>query len=73
MPPDSDAKYFIARIRDRDVAAVSLPVREAPPMAVWNTYVWVESADEAAGIVNEHGTINFNSLNARWDAPPCKT
>ncbi len=110
MPPGSPGRYFIARIRGGDVAAVGSIPEGAPPMAMWNTYVWVESADEAASrvldaggqvvlepfdvmsagrmavftdpegaafrvwqardhrgarIVNEPGSLNFNSLNTR--------
>jgi uncharacterized protein len=110
MPPGSESKYLVARIRGRDVAAISGPPPGAPPMATWNSYVWVDSADEAAekvrgaggqvmmepfdvmesgrmavfadpegavfsvwqpkehkgaGVVNEHGSVNFNSLNTR--------
>jgi predicted enzyme related to lactoylglutathione lyase len=110
MPPDAGLQYFMARIRGRDVAAVSGIAEGAPQIATWNTYIWVDSADEtaekvrAAGggvmmepfdvmdagrmavftdpegavfmvwqanqhkgsqIVNEHGTINFNTLNTR--------
>jgi uncharacterized protein len=110
MPEGSDAKYFIARIRGRDVAAVGSIPEGAQQMATWNTYVWVASADETAsevrdaggnvmmepfdvmdagrmavftdpegaaffvwqakeskgaGIVNEHGSVNFNDLNTR--------
>lgn len=117
MPPGSEAKYFIARIRGRDVAAVGSIPEAAPPMAMWNTYIWVESADETAGkvgetggnvvmepfdvmdagrmavvtdpegavfclwqanqqkgaqVVNQHGTLNFNTLNTR-DAEGAKS
>ena len=110
MPPGSEGKYFIARIRGGDVAAVGSIPEAAPQAATWNTYVWVESADETAskvrdaggnvvmepfdvmdagrmavltdsegaafcvwqakemkgaGIVNEHGSLNFNDLNTR--------
>jgi predicted enzyme related to lactoylglutathione lyase len=51
MPQGSDGKYFIARIRGGDVAAVGSLPEGAPRMAVWNTYVWVDSADEAASKV----------------------
>ena len=51
MPPASPGKYFIARIRGGDVAAVGSQPEGGPPDAVWNTYVWVESADEAASKV----------------------
>ena len=51
MPAGSPGKYFIARIRGGDVAAVSSPPEGAPPGAMWNTYVWVASADETAAKV----------------------
>jgi uncharacterized protein len=64
MPPGSDGKYFIARLRPRsifelrrDVAAVGSIPEGAPPMAVWNTYVWVDSADETASKVRDAGGI----------------
>jgi uncharacterized protein len=55
MPPDSPGMYFIARLRGGDVAAVGSQPEGGPPMAVWNTYVWVESADEAASKVRAAG------------------
>ena len=55
MPPGSDGKYFMARLRRRDVAAVGSIPEAAPPMAMWNTYVWVDSADEAAAKVGAAG------------------
>jgi predicted enzyme related to lactoylglutathione lyase len=108
MPPGSPGSYFIARLRGGDVAAVGSQPEGAPPNAVWNTYIWVESADETAAkavdaggrvvtdafdvmdagrmavcadpegaafclwqanrhkgarIVNEPGSLNFNTLN----------
>jgi predicted enzyme related to lactoylglutathione lyase len=110
MPPGAGGKYFIARLRGGDVAAISSQPEGAPSVAVWNTYVWVDSAEEAAAkvldaggrvltdpfdvmdagrmavctdregaafcvwqakehkgaqIVNEPGSLNFNSLNTR--------
>jgi predicted enzyme related to lactoylglutathione lyase len=110
MPAGSEVKYLIARIRGGDVAAVGSLPSGAPPMAMWNTYVCVDSADETASkvaaaggtvamkpfdvmdagrmavfldpegvafsvwqanrhkgarIVNEPGSLNFNSLNTR--------
>jgi predicted enzyme related to lactoylglutathione lyase len=110
MPPGSEGKYFIGRLRGGDVAAVGPIPEAAPPNATWNTYVWVESADETASkvwnaggkplmepfavsdagrmavfadpegaafcvwqpgrhkgarIVNEAGSLNFNTLNTR--------
>jgi uncharacterized protein len=55
LPPDAGGKYFIARIRGADVAAVGSVPDGAPPMAVWNTYVWVDSADETAAKVGAAG------------------
>jgi uncharacterized protein len=55
MPPGSPGKYFIARLRGGDVAAVGSQPEGAPPMALWNTYVWVESADDAAARVRQAG------------------
>jgi uncharacterized protein len=55
MPPGSAGKYFIARLRGGDVAAVGSQPEGGPPMAVWNSYVWVESADDAASRVQDAG------------------
>jgi predicted enzyme related to lactoylglutathione lyase len=55
MPPGSESKYFIGRIRGGDVAAVGSIPEGAPPMALWNTYIWVDSADEAASKVRDAG------------------
>jgi uncharacterized protein len=53
MPPDADGSYSMARIRGKDVAAVgSDPTVQR---ATWNTYVWVESADETAQKVKDAG------------------
>jgi uncharacterized protein len=117
MPPGSAGKYLIARLRGCDVVAVGSQPEGAPRSAVWNTYVWVESAEEIAAkvlsaggrvvmdpvdvldagrsavftdpegaaffvwqakrhkgarIVNEPGSLNFNSLNTR-DAERAKS
>jgi predicted enzyme related to lactoylglutathione lyase len=55
MPPESDGKYFIGRLRGGDVAAVGSIPEGAPPIALWNTYVWVESADATAAKVRDAG------------------
>jgi predicted enzyme related to lactoylglutathione lyase len=110
MPPEAPGKYFIGRIRGLDAAAVGSIPEGGPPMALWNTYFWVDSADDAAaavrsaggsvlsepfdvmtagrmavvadpegaafmvweakdnkgaGVVNEHGALNFNGLATR--------
>jgi predicted enzyme related to lactoylglutathione lyase len=111
MPEGSEGgRYFIARLGGGDVAAVGSLPEGAPPAPMWNTYMWVASADEAASaareagggvvtepfdvmdsgrmavltdpegamfcvwqakdhkgaqVVNEHGSLNFNSLATR--------
>ncbi len=55
MPPGSEAKYFIAKIRGGDVAAVGSIPEQAPPAATWNTYISVESADATASKVRDAG------------------
>src|SRR5213082_2050221 len=51
MPTGSEGKYFIARIRGGDVAGVGSAPAGGPPMATWDTYIWVDSADESAARV----------------------
>jgi uncharacterized protein len=55
MPPGSEVHYFIGRIRGGDVAAISSIPEGAPPIALWNTYVWVDSADDTASKVRDAG------------------
>jgi predicted enzyme related to lactoylglutathione lyase len=69
MPPSSEGKYFIARheaasssifdisgaLRSGDVAANRSIPEAGPPIAMWNTYFWVDSADEAASKVRDAG------------------
>jgi predicted enzyme related to lactoylglutathione lyase len=55
MPPGSAGTYFIARLHGGDVAAVGSQPEGGPAMAVWNTYVWVESAEDAASKVEAAG------------------
>ena len=55
MPPDAEGEYFIGRIRGGDVAAVGSIPAAAPQMATWNTYIWVESADDTAAKVRDAG------------------
>jgi uncharacterized protein len=53
--PESPGSYYIARLRDGDVAAVGSQPEQGPRDAVWNTYVWVEDADETAATVRDAG------------------
>jgi len=55
MPEGSGGHYFIGRIRGGDVAAISSIPEGAPPMVVWNTYIWVDDADITAKKAAEAG------------------
>ena len=69
VPAGWEGNYFIARhqatsssifdlsgaLRSGDVAAVRSIPQAAPPRAMWNTYFWVDSADEAASKVRDAG------------------
>jgi len=55
MPAGSPVKYYTARIRGRDVAAVGSQTDGAPAAATWSTYVWVDSADDTAARVRDAG------------------
>jgi uncharacterized protein len=69
MPPSAEGDYLIARReatsssifdtsgdgRRGEVAAVRSTPDPAPRTAIWNTYFWVDSADEAASKVRDGG------------------
>jgi uncharacterized protein len=69
MPPSSEGNYLVARceatsssifgtsgeVLSGDVAAIRSIPEAAPPTAMWNTYFWVDSADEAASKVRAAG------------------
>jgi len=50
-PPGAPGSYYIARLRGGDVAAVASQPDGTPAEAAWNTYIWVDSADETASKV----------------------
>ena len=54
-PAGAPGEYNIARVDGGDVAAVGSQPDGAPPAAVWNTYIWVDSADETAARVRDGG------------------
>jgi uncharacterized protein len=61
----SDGAYFVARIRDEDVAGITTMPDETPPTAMWNTYVWVDSADETASkVASAGGTVLAHPFDA---------
>jgi uncharacterized protein len=55
MPADSPGRYFVARLQGRDVAAVGSQPDGGSAAAVWNTYIWVASADDSAAQVTAAG------------------
>jgi uncharacterized protein len=55
MPADSPERYFMARLRGRDVAAVGSQSDQPPPTPVWKMYVSVDSADETTAKAREAG------------------
>jgi predicted enzyme related to lactoylglutathione lyase len=48
MPEGAPGSYLTARIRGGDVGAISSMQEGAPPVPVWNTYIWVDDADATA-------------------------
>jgi uncharacterized protein len=55
MPEGSGEEYFIGYIRGGDAAGVGSLPEGAPRVATWNTYIWVDSADETAAKVRKAG------------------
>lgn len=55
MPPDAQGSYLMARTDGRTTAAVSSQPPGAAPQPSWNTYICVESADDAAQRVRDAG------------------
>jgi predicted enzyme related to lactoylglutathione lyase len=55
MPAGAPGTYLIARLRGGDVAAVSSLPEGAPAKAAWNSYIWVDDADETAAKAREAG------------------
>jgi uncharacterized protein len=56
MPPEVAGRHFMCRLRGRDVAAIASRPAKAPATApAWGTYVWVDSAEEAAAKVIDAG------------------
>jgi uncharacterized protein len=55
MPADAPGEYSMARIGGADVAGIGSIAEGSPPIATWNTYIWVDSADETAAKVKDAG------------------
>jgi hypothetical protein len=68
MPPGTPGSHYMCRLRGRDVAAIASRPAAAPSTPpAWNTYVWVEGAEQtAAEAVKAGGSIvmeTFPSLD----------
>jgi predicted enzyme related to lactoylglutathione lyase len=59
MPPGSETPFYMARVNGGDVAGISSIPPGAPEVATWNTYVAVDSADDAAARVRDAGGAVF--------------
>jgi predicted enzyme related to lactoylglutathione lyase len=67
-PMPGAGKYFVGRLRGRDIAGVSSqPPEGAPPSAVWNTYVAVANVDDTSAKVTSAGGM---VVAAPFDALP---
>lgn len=67
MPGDPSGRYYVARVRGRDVAGIGWQPAGRPDSPAWMTYVAVESADAAADRVrNAGGAV----IAGPFDAPP---
>ena len=55
MPADVPGRYFVAQLHRRDVAAVGSQPEDHSGAPAWSTYVWVDSADEAAARAEQAG------------------
>jgi hypothetical protein len=55
MPGDPPGRYYVARLRGRDIAGIgSVPAGATPPPG-WATYVYVADVDATARAAREHG------------------
>ena len=54
-PPGASERYFLCRLRGRDVAGIASQPEGGGSGASWNQYVWVESADDAAAAAEAAG------------------
>jgi hypothetical protein len=55
MPTDTPGHYFAGRLRGLDVAGIGSRPDGATWPPAWNTYIWVDSADEAAAAAKKAG------------------
>ena len=64
MPPDAGGNYFMAHINDGVAAAIGSSPPGAPPFARWNTYIWVDDAEDAVSKArNAGGTLAMEPID----------
>lgn len=68
MPEGAPGHYFMATIDGREAAALGSVPDGAPAVAVWNTYVWVASADETAAAARAAGATMISEPFDVFDA-----
>jgi len=68
MPAGESGHYIVGRIDGRDVAAIGSVPPGAPDVATWNTYVWVDSADETAAKAKAAGATIISEPFDVFDA-----
>ncbi len=68
MPEGESGHYFMATIDGRDAVGLGSIPDGAPPIAVWNTYVWVDSADETAAKAEAAGATVISDPFDVFDA-----
>jgi uncharacterized protein len=55
MPAGAAGRYYVAQLRGHEVAGVGSLPETTPQTTRWDTYVWVESADEAVAAIADAG------------------
>ncbi len=68
MPEGESGHYFMATIGGRDAAALGSIPEGAPQVAVWNTYAWVDSADETTATAEAAGATIISEPFDVFDA-----
>ncbi len=68
MPEGAPGHYFMASIGGRDAAALGSIPEGAPAVAVWNTYVWVDSVDATTAAATAAGATIISEPCDVFDA-----
>ncbi len=68
MPPGASGHYFMATIDGREAAALGSIPDGAPPIAAWNTYVWVDDVDATTATAAAAGATVISAPLDVFDA-----